>query len=160
GALTLAQPPRSAERGRQSPHGCWVRLVRGRGPGAASAADSKPGRGGAARPPAAVHPGPTPTKRHRSKEGGLFALGFVGLMGVRPPYGRRASGGASVATTAPRRLHRSPTRWLRQAGPQLGLHPNLLSRAPAPFGWPRTRPARGTTTQERARPTRRPKTAI
>ena len=40
--------------GRQSPHECWVRLALGLRPGAASATDSKPGRGQAAFATAAV----------------------------------------------------------------------------------------------------------
>ena len=42
----------------RSPHVCWVRLVRGAGPGAAPVADRKPGRRGTTFITAVVHPGP------------------------------------------------------------------------------------------------------
>src|SRR5262249_41743805 len=91
GTPFLAQPPCSAERGRPSPHECWVRLVwcPDEGPPAASAAASKPGRRRAAFSPAAVTPGPAHKKRHRSREGELLSLDFESLMRVRR-QGRRS----------------------------------------------------------------------
>src|SRR5262249_59324820 len=55
------------------------------GPGAAPAADDKPGRGGAALAPAAVHPGPRPKKPPRSREGEKMSLDSRGLIWVVPP---------------------------------------------------------------------------
>src|SRR5262249_26071210 len=53
------------------------------GPGAAPAADDKPGRGGAAFATAAVHPGPRPKTPHRSREGEILSLDSESLMWVR-----------------------------------------------------------------------------
>src|SRR5262245_14644395 len=53
------------------------------GPGAASAADSKPGRRVAAFATAAVTQEPTQKRRHRSREGELLSLDFESLMRVR-----------------------------------------------------------------------------
>ena len=53
------------------------------GPGAAPAADNKPGRCGTAFVPAAVHPEPRPKKPHRSREGEVLSLDSESLMWVR-----------------------------------------------------------------------------
>jgi hypothetical protein len=85
-----AQPPRSAERGRRSPHACWVRLVTGR------ASPRYPVESSRSRPsPPPLSPGELPPRPHRSGPGEC-----------RPLTERSLCGYASFASdTIPRRVH-------------------------------------------------------